>query len=114
MRNLVRELRADLDLSQGARLSWSINTGGANWPALHGDGVLLYPLPDGPAGSIRLANLRDGLEDYEYLWALGERRGEVWSARAECEPVTTSLTAFTLDPQVLTAARDRIARRLAR
>jgi len=103
---------APLDLRKGARLAWSINTGGPDWPALHGDGVLLYPLPDGPAGCIRLANLRDGLEDYEYLWALGRKRGDPWSARADCEPATTSLTAFTHDPAVLHAARERIAREL--
>ncbi len=103
---------APLDLSRGARLAWSINTGGTDWPALHGDGVLLYPLRDGPAGSIRLANLRDGLEDYEVLWALGKKRGDLWSARADCEPVTASLTAFTRDPTVLSAARERIAREL--
>lgn len=103
---------APLDLGKGARLAWSINTGGPDWPALHGDGVLLYPLPDGPAGSIRLANLRDGLEDYEYLLALGQQRGDPWSARKDCEPVTTSLTAFTHDPAVLLAARERVAREL--
>lgn len=39
---------APLDLAKGAKLSWSINTGRPDWPALHGDGVLLYPLPNGP------------------------------------------------------------------
>jgi hypothetical protein len=60
-----------------------------------------------------LANLRDGLEDYEYLWALGRKRGDPWSARADCEPVTTSLTACTHDPAVLLATRKRIARELS-
>lgn len=35
-----------------------------------GDGSLLYPGPDGPIPSIRLENLRDGLEDYNLLAAL--------------------------------------------
>lgn len=104
---------APLDRDKGAKLAWSINTGGPDWPALHGDGVLLYPLRDGPAGSIRLANLRDGLEDYEYLWLLGQKRGDLWSARRDCEPVTSSLTAFTHDPAVLLAARERIANELS-
>lgn len=70
---------------------------------------------EGRAGGwcIRLANLRDGLEDYEYLAALGRRRGDPWSARADCEPVTTSLTAFTHDPAVLMATRERVARELS-
>lgn len=101
---------APIDPSRGPKLDWSITTKGM--PFLHGDGVLLYPLPEGPAGSIRLANLRDGLEDYEYLWALGNQRGDVWSARADCEPVTTALTTFTRDPAVLQSARDGIAAEL--
>jgi hypothetical protein len=101
---------APIDLARGAKLDWSITTIGM--PSLHGDGVLLYPLASGPAGSIRLANLRDGLEDYEYLWAVGHKRGDLWSARADCEPVTRSLTTFTRDPAVLRAARDRLAAEL--
>jgi len=99
-----------IDPARGPKLDWSITTNGM--PFLHGDGVLLYPLPDGPAGSIRLANLRDGLEDYEYLWALGRARGDVWSARADCEPVTRALTTFTRDPAVLQRVRERVAREL--
>ena len=105
---------APIDLAEGPRLKWSITTGGERWSALRGDDELLYPLPDGPMGCIRLANLRDGLEDYEYLWALGEKQGEVWSARADCEPVVESLTEFTLDPEVLLSQREAIARKLAR
>jgi len=97
---------------KGLKLDWSITTRGM--PFLHGDGVLIYPLPDGPAGSIRLANLRDGLEDYEYLWALGKQRGDLWSARADCEAVTTALSAFTRDPAVIQATREKIARELKR
>jgi len=33
----------------------------------HGDGMLLYPGPNGPLSSMRLAAVRDGFEDYEYL-----------------------------------------------
>ena len=100
-----------IDPSKGPKLDWSITTNGM--PFLHGDGVLIYPLADGrPAGSIRLANLRDGMEDYEYLRALGQARGDVWSPRVDCAPVTTSLTSFTRDPAVLLGARERIAREL--
>jgi len=38
----------------------------------NGNGSLFYPGPDGPVGSIRLAALRDGLEDYEYLVLLSQ------------------------------------------
>jgi len=50
--------------------------------------------------------------DYEYLWALGHKRGDVWSARADCEPVTRALTTFTRDPAVLQRVRERVAREL--
>ncbi len=95
----------------GPRLKWSITTGG-DWPRLHGDGEMLYPGKDGPFGCIRLDNIRDGLEDYEYLWMLAELEGNVEKARAACEPVTTGLTTFTRDPKTVYATRDRIARRI--
>ena len=36
------------------------------WKGDHGEGLLLYPGPEGPLSSLRLENVRDGLEDYEY------------------------------------------------
>jgi len=78
----------------------------------YGDGVLLYPGPNGPIGSIRLANIRDGLEDYEYLWLLAQKDFGVEAARAVCQPVTRSLIDFTRVSQELAAQRDKIARRI--
>jgi hypothetical protein len=99
----------------GPKLRWSITTSppGVDWTsALHGDGELLYPAKDGPLGCIRLANIRDGLEDYEYLWKLAERTGSIEAARRACLPVTENLTTFTLDPRVLAREREQIARRI--
>jgi len=46
---------------------WDPNTFGK----FNGDGYLLYPGPGGvPYPSIRLKALRDGFEDYEYMWLL--------------------------------------------
>ncbi len=46
---------------------WMANTFGR----YNGDGYLLYPGPGGvPLSSLRFEALRDGLEDYEYLWTL--------------------------------------------
>lgn len=101
-----------IDPASGPLLEWSITTGG-DYDWLHGDGILLYPGIDGPIGSIRLANLRDGLEDYEYLWLLGRQAGNVDVAREACVPVSRSLTEFGRDPQALTIQRDAIARRIA-
>lgn len=94
----------------GPRLAWSITTGGRH-ERLHGDGELLYPGIDGPIGSIRLANIRDGIDDYEYLWLLARKQG-LPAARAACLPVTRNLTTFTHDPAVLRAQRAQIAARI--
>ena len=103
-----------IDPAAGSRLEWSITTGapGTEWERLHGDGELLYAGVGGPLGSIRLANIRDGLEDYEYLWLLSQAAGGVEAARSACLPVTSGLTHFSRDPVVLYAQRERIARRL--
>ena len=44
----------------------------AKTPA-NGCGQLIYPGPDGPIVSIRLSIVRDGIEDYEYLYQLNKR-----------------------------------------
>jgi hypothetical protein len=51
------------------------------YPDQNGNGSLYYPDPQGcvPIGSIRLEVLRDGLEDYEYLYILKERLKELKS-----------------------------------
>jgi hypothetical protein len=103
-----------IDPGAGPLLQWSITTGaaGTEWERLHGDGELLYAGMHGPLGSIRLANIRDGLEDYEYLWLLGQAEGSVEAARTACLPVAASLTQYSRDPAVLVAQRDLVARRL--
>ncbi len=93
-----------IDPAAGQFLEWSVsNTGEYDW--LHGDGRLIYAGVDGPIGSIRLANIRDGLEDYECLWMLGASDSD-WLA------VSRSMTDFTREPADLRAAREAIAGRL--
>jgi len=101
-----------VDPAAGPRLEWSITTGGGEWDRLHGDGVLLYPGKDGPIGSIRLANIRDGLEDYEYLWLLSQRPGGPDAARQACLGVTQSLTQFTRDAETVYRQRAVVAKPL--
>ena len=47
----------------------------------NGDGFLVYPgRPygiDGPVGTMRLESIRDGLEDYEYLWLVKQKYAEL-------------------------------------
>ncbi|MBN1459496.1 MAG: DUF4091 domain-containing protein [Armatimonadetes bacterium] len=96
-----------------------------NWGGKHnvynGDGQLIYPGSDGTAlSSIRLEALRDGLEDYEYLWLL--RKGVRLLEAAEIEPqlcaegkswleeqeVVTSFTEWCQDPEELRRTRDEL------
>ena len=48
---------------------------------LLGDGFFIYPGPKGPINSIRLEAIRDGLEDYEYLWLLNDSASKVSSRK---------------------------------
>ncbi len=66
---------------------------GASLNVYSGDGELVYPGADGPVPTLRLKAIRDGLEDYEYLWLLREAAGQArngaqnvpagWLERAE-------------------------------
>jgi len=51
---------------------------GKGFEDFNGDGFLFYPGENGPVPSMRLKLIRDGLEDYEYLWLLRDawRRAE--------------------------------------
>ena len=103
-----------IDPADGPFLDWSISTSEPDgWiPWLHGDGRMLYAGTDGPIGSIRLDNIRDGLEDYEYLWMLSDATGDPEAGREACVPVASGLSEFTNDPAVLRRERDDIARRI--
>jgi hypothetical protein len=100
----------------------------------NGDGRFLYPprreltadqppCLDGPINSLRWENLRDGMEDYEYLWLLQEAAWVelLWHGETELlkqarellkvpKEVSQDLTHFTTDPRVILAHRDRVAR----
>jgi hypothetical protein len=73
-----------------------------------GDGCLTYPTPAGPVSSIRLENIRDGLEDYDYLGLLADAQGYE-AAKKYVGRLVKSMTEFTRDPAALTAVRDEIA-----
>lgn len=59
------------------------NVGNSVLTTANGDGMLMYPGAkyglDAPLPSIRLMSLRDGFEDYEYLYMLGELAEEYGS-----------------------------------
>jgi len=82
-----------------------------------GDGALIYRLPDGAAGCIRLEAVRDGVEDWEYLAILkreiaraGRQASDAASRLLRVDPtVSKNLTSYTHDPTVLRSARNEIA-----
>ncbi len=98
----------------------AVRFGGAN-----GDGLLLYPGPDGPIDSIRWELIRDGIEDYEYLAVLSsmlkeaKRKGysdpmlgPANAALRRVSSVTMSSIEYTKDIAVLTGVRDRIGNQI--
>lgn len=71
-----------------------------------GDGQFTYPGVNGPLPSIRLANIRDGSEDYDYLFMAGDK------ARPYCDKLAKSKTDFSRNPLELRAARRELAKML--
>ncbi|NSW54516.1 MAG: DUF4091 domain-containing protein [Armatimonadetes bacterium] len=87
---------------------------------VNGDGHLLYPGAEKePVPSIRLAVIRDGIEDYDYLALLQAKLGEArvpqlskdrYEALLEVGPeISRSLTSFASDATVIRQRRDAIA-----
>ncbi len=81
----------------------------------NGEGYLFYPGTaagiDGPVTSMRLKNLRDGMEDYEYLVLL-QSLGEESFARTTAKQIGASWYEWTRDAAQLFAARRTMAERI--
>ncbi len=85
----------------------------------NGDGYLTYPptrepsktpVLDGPINTIRLAMLREGLEDREYFWLLRKNLGgKDHPALRLPDELVRDLTSFESDPRKLYAARRTVA-----
>ena len=98
-----------------------------SWSCLtfNGDGQLFYPGPGGaPVPSIRLAAIRDGIEDYEYFWQLRQRLTDARNRHlvipagleqtaeellAVPRTIVASLTEYTDDPDAVLATRRQTA-----
>ncbi len=82
----------------------------------NGGGYLLYPgVPcgiAGPVASMRLKNLRDGMEDYEYM-ALLERLGGQDAVQRIVDRIAPSWWDYARDPQALLDARAELAEAIA-
>ena len=76
---------------------------------VNGDGILIYPPQNplqGPLSSIRLENIRDGIEDFELFHAVGIAR-----CRDLISKAITNGTHYTLDVELLESLRRDCARR---
>ena len=80
-----------------------------------GDGIFLYPpgpiASTEPAPGIRLKAIRDGIQDYEYVQIL-KNLGQAAFANSVIQPIATSWTHWTHDPNALTAARMQLGQKL--
>jgi hypothetical protein len=93
------------DSTPGLRGGWKTNT----FLKYNGDGYLTYPGGDKhPLSSIRLANLRDGFEDYEYLHLLDHLEEDNNLANQ----VVTGPMKYSSDPELLYKTRTQIAKRI--
>ena len=83
--------------------------------AYNGEGALVYPGKDagfeGPVASIRLKNIREGMEDYEYFSLLEKAAGRK-AVEKEVLRITRSWWEWEKHPESLFAARESIARQI--
>jgi hypothetical protein len=82
---------------------------GVHWG--NGDGILFYPGRepyfreqdrgvDGPLSSIRMKNMRRGIQDYEYLWLLSQRGKRSEADDVARQAIPKSLHEASLEEQV--------------
>ena len=121
--------RIDDAIEEGVRwpdVPWNAQT----YLNVNGEAQLVYPGRNGEFwSSVRLEIFRDGMEDYDYLALLQERRdvlarsGVVGAGSliddadallAVGPPVVCDLTEFTRDPRVLFDAREEVAELIER
>jgi Glycoside hydrolase 123, catalytic domain/Glycoside hydrolase 123, N-terminal domain len=83
----------------------------------NGGGYLFYPgVPcgiDGPIPCMRLKNLRDGMEDYEYFVILEELAGKK-AVDKIVDSVAPEWWQFAKDPQIFLSAREKMANEILR
>ncbi len=81
----------------------------------NGGGLLFYPGKeagfDGPVTTIRLKNIREGLEDYEYF-ALLDKMDEGAYVKEMVDAVSPEWWNYTDDPELLLEVRERLAEKI--
>ena len=78
----------------------------------NGDGTLVYPGASGPVASLRLANIRAGIEDWELFQRLGYTADMVSHAADLIRMTVVNDTTRKEDPLLLERLRREVARRV--
>lgn len=86
----------------------SITTPTDEYKWLHGDGILIYPGEAGPLNSIRMENIRKGLEDYEYYKLLEQKNGKA-AAILHAKKLSPTFTDFDRSVENYNNHKDEIA-----
>gem|GEM_PF-663793 len=114
------------DLATGSYIQRDVWSDPKAFPGANGDGFLLYPGTqlgiDGPVGTIRMEAIRDGAEDYEYLWTLEKRMNDtantlgisqVFKAadalKVYYDRLFSNVNAYEADPAKLLQVRREVA-----
>jgi len=105
-----------IDPGAGAFTNW-LWLASCNSPNTETEGLLIYRnIDDSPIPSIRIKNLRDGLEDYEYLYRYAQTYSYSEALNKAAE-VSWSLHSypvnFTHDPALVRQVRDDLANLVA-
>jgi hypothetical protein len=95
------------------------NWNGRSFGKYNGDGVLIYPGEKGPIATLRLKQIRDGIEDYWYFVMLqralnnSAKMSPEWRADTKKElqideTLIHTMTDYAQDPKVLLQKRARL------
>jgi hypothetical protein len=76
-----------------------------------GDCWIVYPGPDGPIESLRWEQMREGLQDFELLWMLGQKDPD--RADAICADMVPDPLTYKRDWRSLRAARRALVEAIA-
>ena len=77
-----------------------------------GDGSLMYPGQNGPVSSLRLEEISDGIDDYEYLTIAENLFGKDY-IDGKISQLTNTLTDYTLNDSLLANVRAEIGNDIA-
>ena len=119
---LNRWVKNDHPIGSRIEADWNAELDGVE---RHSSAMLVYPGPNGPLSSLRLENLRLGIQDYDLLKAAEERLRELESDHGPAngiealrqaitlpDDLVADATHYTLEPERVQDWRRRLARAL--